>query len=504
MPTQKIIDLHTHLFNAGYVPLREIMNVSWGIPKAESYLIAKLIRVFIKYSDLDYEQAFKNARAEKSLTHGDELIYDEYSRVIENLALQVYEHPNANLHAEELSQLLDQIEFEYGEESEFHETRKELASFGSWVGKAIKKLLEKAFSAIESGLDKLDFVFKMLCSETYLLTQLQKFYHRKFGDSFLLMHLMMDMQYPYHAKKGSIPVNFDEEQLPKMAALSQRSAGSLIGFSAFDPLRCLTLKLDKREITERIEASRDYGMCGFKFYPPLGYKPSGNDDPKLEAVVDVFFSYCENNGIPVFTHCTPTGFEVHPGKSGEHAHPKYWKVRLEKNPNLIVCFGHAGGGKRMFQGNQEMGWLAGGGLDSEEWASENNFARWVAELCRTYPNAYCEFGYSHEVMNSASDEQLFIKRLTMELNRNDGFYSLSEKIMYGSDWHMPEVVNDLNKYIESMVRIFDSPDYDLAGVKELFFYENAIKYLNLDKYLDWVGSRLGTIYVQQLRNRIGI
>lgn len=503
--TDKIIDLHTHVFNSAYVPLGEIINKSWGINRPTAFILEKLVNAIARTSDLDYSRAFKLAsHGRKSFVHDDlNSQYDFYSEVLDDLCSQVLNHPNASEQSLVLTQTLEEIEFIYGDETEVEDIHKGIGNLFSKTRNLLKKFLMKAFSKVEQGIDKLDFVFKMLCSETYLVDQLRGYYKSQYTENYLLIHLMMDMQYPFNAKK--MKLDFDSEQIPRMKRLAMLSEGSLIGFSAFCPLRAYKKRLSAEEIISRVETSLAAGMCGFKFYPPMGYRPCENDAPlELEAITDVFFDYCESHAIPIFTHCTPAGFEVEKGESGANAHPKYWQARLDKNPNLILCFGHAGGGRRIAEGEEVQGWLASGGLDSDEWTHQNNYARCVANLCREYESVYCEFGYLHEVMNSEDDKNRFITRLSMELMREGGSYSLSDKIMYGSDWHMPDMINDLDDYIDVMQQIFTESGSGLSDVKNRFFYENALKYLNLESYLSRAKYSMGESYCESVAKRVGL
>ncbi|MFC7205556.1 hypothetical protein ACFQOZ_00695 [Comamonas endophytica] len=70
------------------------------------------------------------------------------------------------------------------------------------------------------------------------------------------------------------------------------------------------------------------GFAGFKFYPAMGYKPVGNE-PAIQARIDDFLDFCVARGLPVFAHCTPVGFQTRL-RLGGYAHPRHWREVLEQ------------------------------------------------------------------------------------------------------------------------------------------------------------------------------
>jgi len=66
--------------------------------------------------------------------------------------------------------------------------------------------------------------------------------------------------------------------------------------------------------------------------------------------------------------------------------------------------------------------------------------------------------------------------LIRELNLTvEGLYDFSEKIMYGTDWHMVGMVNDAVKYYMVLSEMFERPK--LRNFKSGFFSENALRFL---------------------------
>ena len=52
--------------------------------------------------------------------------------------------------------------------------------------------------------------------------------------------------------------------------------------------------------------------------------------------------------------------------------------------------------------------------------------------------------------------------------------------MYGTDWHMKEMVNEVDDYFDYIVGMFSRQP--LAEYAERFFFKNAQAYLNLNAF----------------------
>src|SRR5690606_17743975 len=157
----------------------------------------------------------------------------------------------------------------------------------------------------------------------------------------------------------------------------QNSNGKLIGFFPYDPFR-------KNQGLEVLKASLKAGKFkGVKFYPPMGYNTCSNKDEWINEINMKLFTFCAGNGVPIFTHCTPTGFEVRKG-SGINADPRHWENILENFPDLKLCLGHAGGVEGWFQ---KLG-------ANEDFPKNSNgniyYAETVYNLCTRFKNVYCE------------------------------------------------------------------------------------------------------------------
>ena len=79
------------------------------------------------------------------------------------------------------------------------------------------------------------------------------------------------------------------------------------------------------------------------------------------------------------------------------------------------------------------------------------------------------------------------ERLIELLNHDSGPFRLRTKLMYGSDWHMPDVIRQTRKYLELFMEMFQ--DSKLEEHAPYFFAANAARFLNLRSYLSRHNSR---------------
>jgi len=260
-----------------------------------------------------------------------------------------------------------------------------------------------------------------------------------------------------------------------MADLVESSNGRVVGFVPFDPRRGNGMEIIKYGLT--------HGNCGVKVYPPLGYLPFGNNQTE-HIRLEGLYKHCSDEKIPVLTHCTPVGFQSYKG-AGVLCDPVNWTPVLKQFPDLILNFGHAGGGgaKNLDPVTGEKvyypGWYS---EDSDRWEDDRNFARKVLEHCRNKPNVYCDFSYVEDMLNDSEKAKHFKRNFLAAYEDTETPYKFADKAMYGSDWHMPNMIRHTAEFLDFLIELFDNPV--LHPHKEKFFYKNALKFLNLEKFID--------------------
>ncbi len=496
MPT-RILDLHTHLFNARYLPLEGI--IADLMKKDRSALGNVVARLLYRLTDSAYEPDAMLRTQKRLIDHPDS---DPYAEAIWWIAekeliattksLDLIEAGRSSMDAlqrnsveahriaqSELMQIIQQLDaVDYAAEGwvgdddaidpedavRFDE--KSVGSMMSWAERVVKRALRRLAKLMDSEAwgtfhNYIEFFFTLLGSETEIVKRLEAGYGEGLPPM-QFVHFMMDMQMAFPAQ---IPPYYAvyPEQMRRMDLLQRSRPAQVFGFWAFDPRR--------REWKTWAKAALDKGFAGFKFYPAMGYKPDG--DAAWGDVIEEFYAFCVEHDAPVFAHCTPEGFQTKK-QEGYFANPKYWEGVLKRWPTLRLCLGHAGGGDAGKGEHHSYGWDA---IDHDQWTHDNNYAQRVVTLCKTYPNVYCEVGHLVELLNGGG-RQRFLDNLA-RANAAPGPYDFMDKMAYGTDWHMQAMVNSTRRFLDALIAMFQDPA--LAAYSERFFWKNAYRYLKLSE-----------------------
>lgn len=521
-----VIDMHTHVFNAAYLPLIGIFQ-SFEIRKYLAKPLAKMCWFLTDYDNYPELQRAIPFHLDKANMHDD--VYDQgelqssrqVSHYVDSLALdcetmiarclganvvatKAFDSDpigssetalqNASMQDLALSLLYSVKEvFEFKLELEsvsvlhmgnYDKTAVDATKGSLTVGNFLRAFLKQVFSPLEKAHDYIDFCWNMSQSERAIYDRIYNFYSEQ-NINVGFVHYMMDMSHPYSKnydgkKAGRVKVPFypggKTSQLSRMAKLSNYSQQRLIGFSAFDPWRFRDAEDVPAAVIAALDlAQNEFGMRGFKFYPPMNYRADDNEDAGVQQAVISFFNYCLDHKVPVFAHCTPSGFEVEKG-SGRNSAPIYWRNFLESSERaskLRLCLGHGGGG-RFSDENDELisaGWVS----NKTEWSQPGNYAKEVVSLCREFENVYCELANIDSILHNDHDLKNLTKNLTREFTNTSGSYSLCKKIAYGTDWHMVGMVNDAIRYFRHLREIFEIES--LSQFERQFFHDNALSFL---------------------------
>ena len=517
MEFNRVVEMHSHMFNGYYLPLEEIFDHKFRLSRATAIVLANLIKnnigkknVLNGYDDRSWLQLanqpgntdrFADAltlqiklqlNEETDRIKGDpSQISDAAAKLISNLAGLFETSGKAdNLSLPRFRQKLTESLLKREDEADEQER---LLFFEDLFERRLLDLLREISQRFSGSME---FLGKMMVSDESLADELLRKIYSPNHRPALTIHHTMDIEAAYfqvNASQGqeTLPpaYPFYEKQIQKSSKFIKRAHGRLLGFVAFHPERGLEGKDDCLKALKQ-------GHIGIKIYPPLNYRPDGQGMPSNElhrAVPD----YTEvltalytgsHDKIPLLTHCTPQGFEAWDG-TGPLSNPLYWENVLNKHNDLRLCFGHAGGGiyeyEDAYQGGQEIktdGWYT----QPAEWAeSNNNYARQIAGLCRTYPNVYADFSYLQAMLYDDDKQSRFTANLRYEFDQQ-GKYHLADKLVYGSDWHMAMLIDKCNEFIamfkDIMIKVYE----DEAQGRELcdrFFFRNAVRFLNLPEFI---------------------
>lgn len=497
MPS-RILDLHTHVFNARSLPLQSIIADAM---KKDSSVLATLVAHLLYFlTGSSYESAvfvsLQRRAAEVSDEDTDtyidaiwaiterELIATTQSETLVKggpvamVALDPNSLAAKRMEASELMALIRELdEVDYlaegwvPDEADPGDDPGVLKPASVADGLALpraERTVKRAFRRLNKLMDSqawgrytnyIEFFFTLLSSERRMLERLIDGYGSGLPP-LRFVHFMMDMQLAYPTEKPPYYAPFPE-QMQRMQQLQRDSQGVLLGFWAFDPRR--------RQWRAWAEQALAKGFMGFKFYPAMGYRPDG--DTQYAEVIEAFYQFCVDRDAPIFAHCTPEGFQTR-RQEGHFANPRYWEAVLERWPRLRLCLGHAGGGKAGKGEQSSHGWDA---ISDAEWAHPNNYARRVVALCKRYPNVYCEVGHLAELLGEAG-RQRFLDNLA-RAKIMPGEYEFLHKLAYGTDWHMHTMINSTRRFLEGFLSMFDSPL--LAPYADHFFWKNGYTYLKL-------------------------
>ena len=529
-----IVDVHTHTFNARYLPLRNVLLGKRDAARAAILLqddtakrVAAAIASATPLEEIEgLPRRVEDAYLPKEAANGT----PSTAAIRDDLALEA-ERAEAGFLAGLRSSLFDRYRDLRGDLGADEEQILALSGLDDVEARLLERLQSGDLQEVDWALRKLHeatgiasyghFLASLVANDGLQDARFRADYApgstgasegpAAGGASPIALHVshMMDLAPVYGQEEDWVLLEpFALSQVPRMAHFQERAEARMVYFVAYNPFR------DNRgpwggsgkalEIVR--EAIETHGAWGVKVYPPSGYRPARNAIPRRPATVtseapgkqwdaryagvsnalldrrlDALFAYCAERDLPVFAHCAPGEFEARKGYAAHMADPRWWRPVLERYPDLRLCFGHAGGPDFWFEG-------AGKHAD---------WGRLVYELCVTYPNVYCEFGVYANVVDE--DERAFFTHLLRELfARGEGFEA---KILYGSDWFMPREVGDQVAYLDAWRRTFH--EQHLAPHYEGFFHANALAFLDVKGRLARAGQNGVADLPQAVRDRLG-
>lgn len=154
-------------------------------------------------------------------------------------------------------------------------------------------------------------------------------------------------------------------------------------------------------------------FAGIKFYPPLDFNPFPSNSAELEKL-DYLYTFCEERGIPITTHCDDQGFRVvSQNNSFEWTSPEQWEKVLARHPNLYLNIAHFG-----------------------QQYTVNNIRRkqtvWrdkIIELMLKYPNVYTDVAFNGVDTVYWEDLNSLLIGLSPAVRS-----VVSQRLLFGTDW----------------------------------------------------------------------
>lgn len=476
-----VIDVHTHMFNARYLPLEGI-----ALGKRDKILFTHLISDELARG---LSRAIVNKTPRLQPIGQEALAADTKSieLVLQDAAQECgipYEKFSKAPAVRALRKLIEQCE-------------KGLIEFDperTLLTQSEMNALEKLGAVGEPS-----FITNLITDDRLLTDRYRRVFGLQNREVYTVRH-MMDLGPVYDQCSDASLAKYTTTQIERASAFQSLPGSGQLYFVAFNPFRYhwSDCQLETRSPLEIVmEAIDQHQAIGVKVYPPSGYRPTGNEIPgrpftlftdeperewdaryrltseeRLDDLLHELLDECIRRDVPVFAHSHTGELEARKGYGLHNSDPKYWKAFLDStspDPNvdrstLRLCFGHAGGN----------GYWFGTG-------DHNSWGKLVRDLCMKYPNVYAEVGV-HGQISKTRRRAYFVEQLLESIVRHredpeEYPYSLMNKIMYGSDWFMPPGTS-AQKYIEGFEQAFLHPG--LKCYYENFFFANAIGYLNLE------------------------
>ena len=126
-----------------------------------------------------------------------------------------------------------------------------------------------------------------------------------------------------------------------------------------------------------------------------------------------------------------------------------------------------------------------------------------------YNNVYCDFSYLAGILDHQNYDVLK-QWLEYLFNNNEvkAGYKFSNKIVYGSDFHVLMYEKGYKDFLKSFIKVFDSSQLRLY--RDKFFVKNAIDFLNLKGDYGYLSrlhsnevlSQLGIGYLNNLVKKV--
>lgn len=301
----------------------------------------------------------------------------------------------------------------------------------------------------------------------------------------LSVPLMVDYEY-WFASTRDIEIDRQVESVYRNAILL--SEGHLHPFISFCPARQLAFEKEwlnpdgNREHVDNLQLIEDavtkWGFIGVKLYNSVGYRPLNNAAVDAERrrialhknryrsltgedydrTLHRLYKLCEDKGIPITTHCQPTGIEGCKGASDTFGAARHWQPVLEQYPKLHLNLAH-------------FGWYQ---HKKEGYNSDRSWAKDICSMMESHQNLYADIAH-HDLVECAAKERFVADYKQMF----DEHPIVKQRLLFGTDWHVfvrrkrhEDMHFDFEDTLRKMRNVSESEMNDLFG-------GNAMRFLGL-------------------------
>ncbi len=154
-------------------------------------------------------------------------------------------------------------------------------------------------------------------------------------------------------------------------------------------------------------------FAGIKLYPPLDFNPFPSNPEEWEKL-DYLYTFCEEKGIPIITHCDDQGFRIVPQSSSyEWTSPDQWEKVLARHPNLYLDIAHFGNQYTVTNLRRKQ----------TVWRDK------IIELMLKYPNVYADVAFNGVDTAYWDELQVLLNNFSPAVRS-----VVSQRLLFGTDW----------------------------------------------------------------------
>ena len=278
------------------------------------------------------------------------------------------------------------------------------------------------------------------------------------------------------------------DQIKVMSALARRRQDAiLLNFVPFCPLRAALLVQDHPGTDPLADikwAITQKGFAGVKLYPPLGFRPLGNEKTRftfakrtpqgrgaaLDKQLRKLYAWCQANDVPIKAHANNS---IEAGVcTGLNASPNNWKPVLKEYPDLRLNLAHFGGFDETGNAPDPLG-LSNRCTEP----SGRDWEELLTDMLGAHKGLYFDLGYWIETSDGGPGRSDVLRKMQALLTREP---LVAQRMMYGSDWSMigREVSHPIYRVaVLAALRELQLPDAQRGNVEG----GNARRYLGIDR-----------------------
>jgi predicted TIM-barrel fold metal-dependent hydrolase len=282
-----------------------------------------------------------------------------------------------------------------------------------------------------------------------------------------------------------------QEKISRLSMLGKLPRGGkarVHPFVAFDPLHEVRARVvgDLETPLDLVKvAVQTYGFVGVKVYPPMGWRPIGNArlgllpaefGERLDAVLRDFYGWCEQEDVPITTHCNRSNFAD--PKLADLAGPPGWIDVLGEFPRLHLNLGHFGGMH-----------------PSSDQGPGHDWPQLIAEGAGHFEHLYADVG-NHPISDTGLVGQY--RKALDAMFKAPQTAAIRERIMFGSDWFMEALHPEADQFLAQWEAFFDHWG---AADKQGFLGGRALRFLGFDDAQNRNAQRLIGRYERYAKDR---